>query len=67
MQEAFLNLEHVDESPMSNASAIVGEEIKRMADIIEREEEEEVKGEVVSEIGGAEQEMQHTNAEEETK
>ena len=52
---------------MSNASAIVGEEIKRMADIIEREEEEEVKGEVLSERGGAEQEMQHTNAEEETK
>ena len=39
-----------------------------MADIIEREEEEEGKIEVVSERGGgAEQEMQPTNVEEEAK
>ena len=54
-------MEQVDESPMSNASQIVGEEIKRMADIIEREEEEEGKTEAVSERGGAVQEMQPAN------
>ena len=38
-----------------------------MADIIEREEEEEGKTEAVSERGGAEQEMQPANVEEEAK